>query len=31
MCINETYSIVRVVKNLSDKFIVQNGLEQGDD
>jgi hypothetical protein len=30
MCLNETYSIVRIGKNLSDKFPVQNGLEQGD-
>jgi hypothetical protein len=27
---NETYSTVRIVKNLSDKFTVQNGLKQGD-
>jgi hypothetical protein len=30
MCLNETYSRVRKDKNLSDKFIVQNGLKQGD-
>jgi hypothetical protein len=30
MCLNETYSRVRIVKNLSDKFTVQNGLKQGD-
>jgi sorting nexin-29 len=30
MCLNETYSIVRIGKNLSDKFTVQNGLKQGD-
>jgi hypothetical protein len=30
MCLNETYSRVRLGKNLSDKFAVQNGLKQGD-
>jgi hypothetical protein len=30
MCFNETYSRVRISKNLSDKFTVQNGLKQGD-
>jgi hypothetical protein len=30
MCFNKTYSIVRIGKNLSDKFTVQNGLKQGD-
>jgi hypothetical protein len=30
MCLNETYSKVRVGKHLSDKFPVQNGLKQGD-
>jgi hypothetical protein len=30
MCLNETYSKVRVGKLLSDKFPVQNGLKQGD-
>jgi hypothetical protein len=30
MCLNETYSRVRIVKNLSDKFTVENGLKQGD-
>jgi hypothetical protein len=30
MCLNETYSIVRVGKLLSDKFPIQNGLKQGD-
>jgi hypothetical protein len=30
MCLNETYSIVHIGKNLSDKFTVQNGLKQGD-
>jgi hypothetical protein len=28
--LNETYSRVRIGKNLSDKFTVQNGLKQGD-
>jgi hypothetical protein len=30
MCLNETYSKVRVVKLLSDTFPIQNGLKQGD-
>jgi hypothetical protein len=30
MCLIETYSRVRIGKNLSDKFTVQNGLKQGD-
>jgi retron-type reverse transcriptase len=30
MCIDETYSRVRIGKSLSDKFTVQNGLKQGD-
>jgi hypothetical protein len=30
LCLNETYSRVRLGKNLSDKFAVQNGLKQGD-
>jgi hypothetical protein len=30
MCLNETYSRVRIGKNLSDKFTVQNSLKQGD-
>jgi hypothetical protein len=30
MCLNETYCRVRIGKNLSDKFSVQNGLKQGD-
>jgi hypothetical protein len=30
MCLNETYSKVRIDKNLSDKFTIQNGLKQGD-
>jgi retron-type reverse transcriptase len=29
MCLNETYSRVRIGKNLSDKFTIQNGLKQG--
>jgi hypothetical protein len=29
-CLNETYSRVRIGKNLSDKFTIQNGLKQGD-
>jgi hypothetical protein len=30
MCLNETYSKVRVGKLLSDTFPIQNGLKQGD-
>jgi hypothetical protein len=30
MCLNETYSRVRIGKNLCDKFTIQNGLKQGD-
>ena len=30
MCLNETYSRVRVGKNLSDMFPIRNGLTQGD-
>jgi hypothetical protein len=30
MCLNETYSKVRIGKLLSDKFFIQNGLKQGD-
>jgi hypothetical protein len=30
MCLNETYSRVHLGKNLSDKFLVQNGLKKGD-
>jgi len=29
MCLNETYSRVRVGKNLSEMFPVRNGLKQG--
>jgi hypothetical protein len=30
ICLNETYSKVRISKFLSDKFPIQNGLKQGD-
>ena len=30
MCMNETYSRVRVGKNLSDMFHIRNGLKEGD-
>jgi hypothetical protein len=30
MCLNETYSTVRIGKYQSDKFPIQNGLKQGD-
>jgi hypothetical protein len=30
MCLNETYSRVRLSKNLSGKFRIQNGLKKGD-
>jgi hypothetical protein len=30
MCLNETYSKVRIDKHFSDSFPVQNGLKQGD-
>jgi hypothetical protein len=30
MCLNETYSKVRIGKLKSDKFPIQNGLKQGD-
>jgi hypothetical protein len=30
MCVNETYSTVRIGKFQSDKFPIQNGLKQGD-
>jgi hypothetical protein len=30
MCLNETYSKVRIGKHLSDNFPTQNGLTQGD-
>jgi hypothetical protein len=30
ICLNETYSRVRIGSNLSDKFSIENGLNQGD-
>jgi hypothetical protein len=30
MCLNETYSKVRIAKHLSESFSIQNGLKQGD-
>jgi hypothetical protein len=30
MCLNETYSKIRIGKHLSDSFLIQNGLKQGD-
>jgi hypothetical protein len=30
MCLNETYIIVHIGKNLADKFPTQNGLKQED-
>jgi hypothetical protein len=30
MCLNETYSKVRIGKHLCDSFPIQNGLKQGD-
>jgi retron-type reverse transcriptase len=30
VCLNETYSRVRIGKNLSDKFLIENDLKQGD-
>jgi hypothetical protein len=30
MCLNETYSTVRIGKNLTDNFTIENGLKQGD-
>jgi hypothetical protein len=30
MCLNETYSRVRIGKSLPDRFTIQNGLKQGD-
>jgi hypothetical protein len=30
MCLNETYSKVRIGKHLSDNFPIQNDLKQGD-
>ena len=30
MSLTETYSRVRVCKNVSDRFLIRNGLKQGD-
>jgi hypothetical protein len=30
MCLNEVYSKVRIGKHLSNSFLIQNGLIQGD-
>jgi hypothetical protein len=30
MCVNETYSKVRIGKHMSDNFCIRNGLKQGD-
>jgi hypothetical protein len=30
MCLNETYSKVRIGKHLPDSFLIQNGLKLGD-
>jgi hypothetical protein len=30
MCLNETYSQVHIGKHLSESFLIQNGLKQGD-
>jgi hypothetical protein len=30
VCLNETYSKVRIGEHLSDRFPIQNGLKQGD-
>jgi hypothetical protein len=30
MCLNETYSKVRIGKHLTDSFPIQDGLKQGD-
>jgi hypothetical protein len=30
MCLNETYNKVCIGKHLSDNFLIQNGLKQGD-
>jgi hypothetical protein len=30
LCLNETYSKVRIGKHLFDSFAIQNGLKQGD-
>ena len=31
MCLTETYSRIRIGKNLPDMFPIRNGLKQGDD
>jgi hypothetical protein len=31
MCVNETYSKVRIGKYLFDQFLIQNGVKQGQD
>jgi hypothetical protein len=30
LCLNETYSTVHIGKYLFDKFLIQNGLKEGD-
>jgi hypothetical protein len=30
MCLNETYSKVRIGKHFPDNFPIQNGIKQGD-
>jgi hypothetical protein len=30
MCLNETYNTVCIGKKLSDRFLIQSGLKQGD-
>jgi hypothetical protein len=30
MCLNETYSKVHIGKHLSERFLIKNGLKQGD-
>jgi hypothetical protein len=30
MCLNGTYCKVRIGKHMSDSFLIQNGLKQGD-
>jgi hypothetical protein len=30
MCLNETYSRIRIRENLPDRFATQNGLKKGD-
>jgi hypothetical protein len=31
MCLTQTYSKVHIGKHSSDKFLIENGLKQGDD